>query len=380
VVSKATARPVTTSYAFQTAFHYFPAPTNTSSLHLADYRYGAQTDQVVNWSVYPLRLPTSFGNVGAAHYTLCAMSHLTGGALAFGANCAGVGLVESAPGYSIGNPAVAPGSFPPYASLWSSGRAFSPAVLSYTSGIFGANGATLTHTAPGDTINYFYAYSNNGATAASDEGVKALAADTYENSYAYLGTLTSSTGAGLTSIKATIPVSGNSGTQGQGQYMIDQSTLAEMAHGHVTAVALGLVSPVNAVTIDGTVPISTGWGTLGSNVQPPIITTPPFTTSETITVNVTAPSTFSSGTLTLICFASQFHECSIPTSVSVTGSVATIVIPLRRPHAAGTLVGPAFEVSAGRVWFDRCSHIVRWGPFPMGRRRVSFTARCISKA
>jgi hypothetical protein len=283
------------------------------------------------------------------------MSHLTGGALAFGANCAGVGLVESAPGYSIGNPAVAPGSFPPYASLWSSGRAFSPAVLSYTSGIFGANGATLTHTAPGDTINYFYAYSNNGATAASDEGVKALAADTYENSYAYLGTLTSSTGAGLTSIKATIPVSGNSGTQGQGQYMIDQSTLAEMAHGHVTAVALGLVSPVNAVTIDGTVPISTGWGTLGSNVQPPIITTPPFTTSETITVNVTAPSTFSSGTLTLICFASQFHECSIPTSVSVTGSVATIVIPLRRPHAAGTLVmqggaaGTGLELMANTV-------------------------------
>jgi hypothetical protein len=326
-----------------------PAATSSSPVHLIDYRYGMQADQFANWSsgeftVYPALLQRP----AAAHYTSCSMNYLSGVSATNGTTCIGIALSESAPGYSIGNPAVPPGSIPSGAP-WSVGAALSPTMISYTSGIMGATGGLVTHTAPGDTINYFYAYSNNGSTAASDEGVKALAADTAEMNSPYLGTLTSSAAKGARTIQTK---SLGAGIQGQGQYIIDRDDRGKVS-GHILQVGRGVVAPVNAVTIDQQVEPSNAWGTLVANVAPPIVLTgDTFATPQTVSVKVLS-GTFN--TSALLCLASQFHECAIPTSVTVSGGLATLTIPLRVPHAAGALVmqggmaGTGLEIATDTV-------------------------------
>jgi hypothetical protein len=329
-----------------------PAPANDRPVHLIDYRFGMQSDQFSNWSApWNTVSPAVSQNNAAAHSTSCNMNFLAGVAASEGVTCVGIGLSESAPGYSIGNPAVPPSSIPSGAP-WSVGVASIPITMSYTSGIMGATGGQVTHTAPGDTINYFYAYSNNGATAASDEGVKALAADTFELPSAYLGTLTSASVKGATAIKTK---SLGAGIQGQGQYLIDLDDRGKVS-GRIVKVGPGLVAPVNAVTIDGDVAPSNAWGTLAANVAPPtVLTGSTFTTPEIFSVKVMSGAF---NTTALLCIASQFHECAIPTSVTVSGGVATLTVPLRRPHAAGALVmqggaaGMGIELTANTVQQD----------------------------
>ncbi len=126
-----------------------------------------------------------------------------------------------------------------------------------------------------------------------------------------------------------------------------------MSQGHVTALAKGLIDGVSSVTLDGPgIAPSNAWGTLVANVPTPLNNEPPFSTSQTITVNIRHGSF---DTTHLLCIASQFHDCAVPTSVSLAADLAVITLPLRRPHLAGGLVmqggaaGTGIELTANTI-------------------------------
>jgi hypothetical protein len=318
------------------------SPTNRSPVHVIDLRNGFQVNYFSNLStsITPID-PSPF--TPAADDAQCNMSHFTT-PYAWGSICRGASLLSTAPGWSLGNPSLPPSNHP---HGWTTGTGIYPNVIASTAGIFGGIVANVFHTGVGDTINYFYARSNNGFTAASDEGVKALAADTYETSSIFTGTLLDPP----TGNQYKTRPNGYPRSLGQGQYIIDRAR--QMSHGHVTAIAKGLIDGVSSVTLDGPgIAPSNAWGILLADIATPLHNEPPFSTSQTITVD---PKHGAFDTTHLVCIASQFHDCAVPTSVTLTAGLAVITLPLRRPHQKGGLVmqggaaGTGIELTANTV-------------------------------
>jgi hypothetical protein len=191
----------------------------------------------------------------------------------------------------------------------------------------------------GDNIPlYVYTYGEGGWTAPSDQGMQGIANNVTEDPQAYVGRSTV-TATGPRQIGSTAQ-GGTGGLQGTERYLTDVGACSSYPTcptapyvGTVTNVTSGLDGVGSALTISGTVPVSSAWGTLASSVNVPVVTVPPFTTSETFNVNIES-GTFD--TKHLACIDSNSHEQAIPTAVGTpSGGVQSVTIPWRRAHAAG---------------------------------------------
>lgn len=257
-------------------------------------------------------------------------------------NCLELFMTQINPGLSLGNPAVGPGG-------WQTSTESRLVHQVASSGVAVMNSDTQFKTGMGDNILFeTYLQSSNGYISPSDEGTKALSYIVTEDNYEYAGYATG--GPYSSPTKITTNQLENGGQQGNNRYIVDigqcgtngstypptypaQCNAAPYT-GAVTNIGLGLNNIGSTITTSGTVPVSNAWGRLVSNVATPVNTQPPFSTSETISV------TIQSGTFDathLVCFDSQFHDCSIPTAVGTpSGGVQTVTLPLRHAHASGS--------------------------------------------
>jgi hypothetical protein len=253
--------------------------------------------------------------------------------------CLEIHLDQNDPGWTLGNNSVG-------ASGWLSSTALNLGHTVHGSGI--AESFTIGQAKYGVGDNApFYCYDSGegGNISASDEGTKCTASNTNEDTLAYVGTATATT-TGATSIKTT-PFA-FAGSEGTGRMLTligacspyPTNCPAAPYVGHVIAINTGL-DGLTELTIDGTVPVSNAWGTITANLNTgsniinggtPLNTVPPFTTPQTLTVNVVNGAF---DTIHLVCSDSQFHECAVPTSVTGSGPI-TMVIPWRRAHKVGS--------------------------------------------
>lgn len=254
------------------------------------------------------------------------------------------------PGWSLGNPPVGP-------SGWNVNKAASIRHNVNSAGI--AQGLTIEQIKPaiGDDYGmYIYNTTHGGWRSPSDQATSTVGLNVLEDSYTYVGKADSTVShpvllstttnyvdncAGFPS--GSFPACPQSSYQqlGVGQTIVDigacgsypNSCPAAPYTGQITNIATGLDGIGSAVTISGTVPVSTAWGTIATNVATPLVTVPPFTTAETFNVNIES-GTFD--TSHLVCTDSQFHEQAYPTAVgSVSGGIQSVTIPWRHAHAAG---------------------------------------------
>jgi hypothetical protein len=249
-------------------------------------------------------------------------------------------FVDRTPGWNVGNEPQGPGG-------WQVSKRFLQNFQSMSSGIKEGTQSSFDCYAPGDCVEqYTYAGSSGGHNDASGEGVKSYASQTFEHPTAYSGTCATGCTAGSTLIKLTSAINSNcnlglaggngnsnNGCPGTGRYFRDVT--AGDTSCTYTAIASGL-GGASALTVSGcSITPSTAWGTLTSNCGPAAqITVPPYTASQSCTVSVTSGTFNTSG---ILCFASQHHECAIPTAVSGSGTV-TVTIPIGYTHASGSYV------------------------------------------
>jgi hypothetical protein len=296
-----------------------------NKLHFQDIRNGIQTDFFHNWG-YPR--PSNFGlSYNPARADVCVMDGTVAGSATIVHNCTQLNLTSTMPGFNLGNAPVG-------GVGWHTISAGGP--------IETVNGSGITHSFPitqskfgvGDNIPFYVtAIGTGGATGFSDEGFKLFGGNVTELPGAYLSTCSTGCTRGSTLIKTT--ATANGGSQGTGKYVIDTTQAPITAK--VTGLATGLGGAGTTATLNTSVPVSNVWGTLASNVATPLVAAPPFTTSMTFNVNIVGGTQFD--TTHLVCFKSQFHECSIPTAVGTPSrGVQSITIPLRRGHASGTYV------------------------------------------
>ncbi|MGA9667740.1 MAG: hypothetical protein WBQ94_00945 [Terracidiphilus sp.] len=247
--------------------------------------------------------------------------------------CFTIQMHETTPGWSIGNNAVGP------IAGWTSSGLLAINHWISGAGIAETLGMQQFKYGIGDSAaQYTYMTTENGWTAASDEGTKGHGMNINEDIGAYVGTY-NSTGSTGTALKTT-PIA-NGSTIGTGRYLINLGNCTYPSctapySGTVVGSATGLGN-LTAVTVSGvTLPVSNCWGTLVANVNVPLATTAPFSTSETFNVNLTSGTC---DTVHLMCFSSQNHDCAIPTVVGTPfGGIQSVTIPLRRAHVSGSYV------------------------------------------
>lgn len=199
---------------------------------------------------------------------------------------------------------------------------------------------TNTHTAPGDSGIFTSTVTYGGAIGASDQGAYGISPGVNESAFTYEGVV-SSGGVGVTSVKTNC--SGDCGNQGQGR------TLINLSRPVTSGFLIARVGQINAtpaqLTISSTVPVSTAWGLLASNVATPWgVPTGVGTTSETFNVNINStlggsvsPGQFNAGDL--VCFGGIEEEQARIASVGTPASgVQSITVNLREPHAANTWI------------------------------------------
>jgi hypothetical protein len=237
-------------------------------------------------------------------------------------DCSHVTFFDSAPGLSLGNPAVNS------VGNWQVGLGMQVTYNAYGAGIREVQANTLNHYGIGDTAQYTYLFSHGGAKAASDEGVENASTVT-EDTVQATGTCATGCTTGSTQFKLTMGT--GAGTQGVGRSIIN-TTVGPQAN-KIINVAAGLGAGIEAVTLETPVAQSVAWGTLVANMLPTFgdLASPPFGTVKTFSVNVTA-GTFD--TTNVFCFADQFNDQTIPTVVSGAGPVSITAL-VHRPHAAG---------------------------------------------
>jgi hypothetical protein len=333
-------------------------PNVPDTYHLKDYRQGAQVDFFHNW------ITGAFGSPdNAAAYKPCLSDGHPTSNPGFSSlrTCDGLWYIDSQPGWSLGNS-------PWGAQGWKVAKGRASTDVQYGSGIDEVHSNLLQKYGVGDSVtSYDYVNGEGGWTGYSDEGTKAHGSNASEDNFTLSGTCQTGCTTGSTAIKITntylstinpkcTSILGGNCAFGTGRYLID-TTQGPTTTTTVANLANGIGGSLTALTITGTVPVSNAWGTLVGNCGPAtigaIVTNPPFTASFTCSVAVT------SGTFDathVLCFASTFHECSIPTAVGApSGGFQSITIPLRKPHALGGYVlqggvaGAGLEFTANNV-------------------------------
>jgi hypothetical protein len=255
--------------------------------------------------------------------------------------------------HTYSRPGVNRGGLALTAPNWTANQLFSLNLDNYGQGL--SNGAIGEyHRGLGDTLPlYTYAGSNGGAVLGDDEGTGAVSATTGEGrqpnftAATYSGTVVTG-GSGATQLSTTCGA--NCDTQGDGEYLLD---LTSAQTDYFTAHTNASGNTPETITTNGTYTVSTAWGSLVANVNPP--TTNPVgtgTSSQTFSVTLT------SGTFTvggLACFAGQLHDQGTVTAVGTpSGGVQSITVAMRQVHYAGSMVyegGPCGKfavVTAGK--------------------------------
>ncbi|HTM15689.1 MAG TPA: hypothetical protein VL135_02255 [Terracidiphilus sp.] len=311
-----------------------PASFTTPGLHYQDKRLGQQTDFYYNpgytvQSLFNIGFDGNWPQSGNSTYCLYDKTPATWGGGNHHHGCFNLGQVSTAPGWSLGYPDGFSGGT---GNGWEIHSLLKLGQKINSTGINESINIDQFKYGTGDNIGeYTYVNGEGGWTAYGDEGTFAYGGQTGEDPFTFTGTCSTGCTTGSTQIKAT-PVTGNC-TQGVGRYLVD-TTKAPIT-GTISNIAAGLGAG-SAITISTTVPVSNAWGTLATTINTPLITVPPFTTSQTFNVNITS-GTFTTGTL--VCFAGTFHECAIPTAVgTASGGVQSVTIPLRKPHNSGTYI------------------------------------------
>jgi hypothetical protein len=261
-------------------------------------------------------------------------------------NCMNQFIFNAAPGIDLGTPKVGPGGWSAHTGIHLNSVVNSPGISGMLSGFQVKAGI-------GDTVgSYLYNYSYGGAVAGSDEGNHGTGVASGEQSTVYTGNVIRG-GTGATSLK--VQCTADCQFPGDGRYLID--TQHPVATGYVTAKTnpSGNLVP-GTFTVDASVTPSTAWGTLAANVVTPVpaqIGT--GYTNMTFGVNVSRGQ-FTPGSL--VCFAGQYHEQAVVSSVSRTGPV-TLTVPLRHAHESGSWIlqggpcGTFIEFNANSITPDK---------------------------
>ena len=313
-------------------------PSVPKSYHLKDYRSGIQTDFFHTW---PL---SNFGSTySPAAYRACLIDGVpvSNSNFSYFHTCDQTTIISSEPGWSFG-------ATPSGAQGWTVHNGSAYVAHIHGTGIDETRSTVMWKPGTGDTVpDYQYVNGEGGWTGYADEGTKAFAGNTWEDDFRFSGTCSTGCSTGSTSIKTTNTTLAAKGkctdqmigdcAMGTGRYLID--TTAGGTATTITALAAGNGAD-EAVTISGTVPVSNAVATqaalCGPATIPANVTVPPFTAPYTCSMNLVSGAF---DTTHLVCFGSQFHECAIPTAVGTpSGSVQSITIPLRKPHAAGGYV------------------------------------------
>jgi hypothetical protein len=292
---------------------------------LLDFRSGAMT--VVSHNP-ALRIGSTNGDRNGALFSCtndAVQNPITGTSQLTTTNsCIALALHQRAPGFSIGNPPVGP-------SGWSVHKGIAIDTFVSTPGISEGIGIGQTKSGVGDNTGiYTYHFNYGGATAPSDEGNE----DGFqggETNITYAGT-SAVNGTGLTQFKVNCTI--DCTNPGDGRYLI--RTQSAVATGNVTAITNPSGFTPGAMTVDATVTPSTFWGTLSANVVTPQSST--GTTSTAMTFSVAKVGGAGAPTAgDLLCFAGQFHEQAVVTSVSGSGPYS-ITANLRHAHESGSWV------------------------------------------
>jgi len=249
----------------------------------------------------------------------------------------GIFQTDINPGLNLGNNAFGQ-------SGWDANAPLKILHTANASGISEAMGINQSKYGTGDNIPvYCYAFGEGGRVDPSGEGTKCMAANTQEDFQAYTGYVTGGPHTNPTSISTTAVVQG--GSEGVGRMLIYRGQCGTNGSTYLsggcpaapytgTVSGIATVSGLSQITVSGTVPVSNAWGTLNANCNTGN-TTPPASTSASCAITVVNGAF---DTTHLLCFASNFHDCSYPTAVSLSAGVATLTIPLRHQHAAGSQV------------------------------------------
>jgi len=335
----------TEQYGFENMIPGVPA-----QFQLWDTRAGLQTHFFHNWSLKNWGQPTN-----AADFLACLDDKypLSNSNYSYARYCKTDWMISNIPGWSF--------STPPYGTQgWRVNLGHYTTVLSRGSGIDEAGSFYAQKFGAGDnTAQYFYSYGEGGWTAPNDEGTKTFGANTLEVPNRFSGTCSTGCTTGSQSIKtsnSTLVAVGKCTDQtnadcsmGTGRYLIDTTVGGTSTTASALTAGNGSGS---AVTVAATVPASNAVAMQAVNCGPATIaanvTVPPFTSSYTCNMTVVS-GTFD--TSHLVCFASQFHECAIPTAVGTpSGGVQSITIPLRKPHASGGWVYQGGMAGYGLEW------------------------------
>jgi hypothetical protein len=311
-----------------------PASFTTPGLHYVDKRLGQQTDFYYDPgytmpNLFNIGFDGNWPQAGTSTYCVFDKAPATWGGGNHHHGCFNLGQISTAPGWSLGYPDGFSGGA---GNGWEVHTLQKLGQKINSTGINESINIDQYKYGTGDNIGqYSYVNGEGGWTAYGDEGTFVYGGQTAEDNFTFTGTCSTGCTPGSTQIKANAVTA--SGTQGVGRYLID--TTKAPTTGTISNIANGLGAG-SAITINTTVPVSNAWGTLATTINTPLITIPPFTTSQTLNASITS-GTFTTGAL--VCFAGTFHECAIPTAVGTpSGGVQSVTIPLRKPHNSGTYI------------------------------------------
>ena len=268
------------------------SPTNNipnwaSSSTFQDLRGGKNANVFHNWG-YNNNLYGDANNPAALFYGQMDGSYP--GANTTHQNLVDINLLSTTPGYSQG--------YPSFGGLgWQVTNALSVNHSENGSGISEALGCAMYKYGIGDAVcGYFYLFADGGNTTLADEADKSVSASTNEDPWVLAGTCASGCTTGSSLVKLTIPTN-VAGKQGTYRYLID--TTQPFTATTVTNIAAGLNSSMSAVTVADTVPVSTAWGTLASNVATPVNEACTLSSSSLTSVaNASGGSTVYTGAIT----------------------------------------------------------------------------------
>lgn len=233
--------------------------------------------------------------------------------------------------------------------LWATGSAIRALYQSYSSGITEGLTVAVQNNGVGDTAHSLQTLSHSGSVGTSDEGTT-NDIQGGEDVNQFRETCVNGCTFGSQAISGT-PTSFNL-EQGDGRPVVDitQGPTTNNICGLAAGLATGLENITLCTALAGS---SNAWGTLAGAVQPNAIDI--FSTSYgtvlTFNINITS-GTFVVDNTKPMCFANQFHDQVLLTSVSTVGSVATVTALVRRAHAGGSVVmqgpgcGTFFEIVA----------------------------------
>jgi hypothetical protein len=303
-----------------------PAP---SEAHFIDQRNGVQYD------FYHDAPQTHFNTLWDFHLHVCNQTSwpgwVNGGSQPTNtsAQCESNAGFWSAPGYYYGNPVITG------PVNWSLHQGLSVVQNFNSLGIDQGIGVGYEKSSAGDNQGLqMYPYEKGGMIGAADEQMHHIGILGGEYNFTYAGTVaTGGGGTGVTTL--TTNATADPVGIGQGLYMIRSQAAVETDT--ATAMTQGSGETPGTFTVNGTAPVSTMIGTLQANVPTPQgnpIGT--GTTVETFNVSVSQGTPAAND---LDCFGGQFHEQARVTSATfVSGSVWTLVVPLRHAHNIGSVV------------------------------------------